>query len=185
MKVLALDFDGVVCDSLREVFATALATYETMTPESPLLTRLRSRRGTGRWHGLELVNDPVMVSFESMMPLGNRAEDFGVSLKALDNLLELTDQGSYDTFYSTVDREWMARFHRGFYEQRDAARAWALAYNTLGIPVAAFGLLLRDSEYKGSASYPLVRKYARGSLGEDPHGYRAEFLRLVSLASDL
>jgi hypothetical protein len=23
------------------------------------------------------------------------------------------------------------------------------------------------------------------SLGEDPHGYRAEFLRLVSLASDL
>ena len=51
--------------------------------------------------------------------------------------------------------------------------------------VAAFGLLLRDSEYKGSASYPLVKKYATGALGDDPHGYRAEFLRLVSLAANL
>lgn len=51
--------------------------------------------------------------------------------------------------------------------------------------VAAFGLLLRDSEYKGSASYPLVQKYAEGAIGQDPHGYRAEFVRLVSLAQDM
>jgi len=51
--------------------------------------------------------------------------------------------------------------------------------------VAAFGLLLRDSEYKGSASYAQVKKHATAALGEDPHGYRAEFLRLVSLAADL
>jgi len=124
MKVLALDFDGVVCDSLREVFATALATYESMEPDSALLARLRSRRGAGRWHELDLMDDPVRVSFESMMPLGNRAEDFGISLKALDNLLELTDQGAYDTFYGTVDPEWIATFHRRFYEQRDTARAF-------------------------------------------------------------
>lgn len=124
MKVLALDFDGVVCDSLREVFATALASYESMEPGSGLLTRLRTRCGTGRWHGIDFTDDPVMVSFESMMPLGNRAEDFGVSLKALENFLELTDQGAYDTFYSTVDPGWLAAFHREFYRQRDAARAF-------------------------------------------------------------
>lgn len=123
MKVLALDFDGVVCDSLREVFATALATYESMEGEAALLARMRSRNGRGRWHEFELGNDPVMVSFESMMPLGNRAEDFGVSLKAIDNFLELTDQGAYDTFYGTIDADWMSRFHRVFYEQRDTARA--------------------------------------------------------------
>jgi len=122
MKVLALDFDGVVCDSLREVFATALATYETLEPGSPLITRLRSRRGEGRWHELEFIGDPVMVSFESMMPLGNRAEDFGVSLRAMDSFLELTDQGAYDAFYGTVDPEWRAIFHHSFYEHRDAAR---------------------------------------------------------------
>ena len=122
MKVLALDFDGVVCDSLREVFATALATYESMEPDSALLARLRSRRGVGRWHELDLMDDPVMASFESMMPLGNRAEDFGVSLRAIDNFLELTDQGAYDTFYATVDPDWRATFHHSFYEHRDAAR---------------------------------------------------------------
>ncbi len=144
MKVLALDFDGVVCDSLREVFATALATYESMAPDSPLLARLRSRRGTGRWHSLELVTDPVMVSFESMMPLGNRAEDFGVSLRALDNFLELTDQAAYDTFYGTVDPRWMAAFHRGFYEQRDAARAFDThGWLELHAPYPVFLELLR------------------------------------------
>jgi FMN phosphatase YigB (HAD superfamily) len=58
-----------------------------------------------------------------MMPLGNRAEDFGVSLRAIEGFLELTDQGAYDAFYSTVDGEWLDLFHHTFYEQRDAARA--------------------------------------------------------------
>lgn len=124
MNVLALDFDGVICDSLREVFATALATYESMEPESPVLKRIRTRNGAGRWHELDLMNDPVMVSFESMMPLGNRAEDFGVSLRAIDSFLELTDQGAYDTFYSTLSPEWLTAFHRAFYQQRDTARAF-------------------------------------------------------------
>ena len=124
MKVLALDFDGVVCDSLREVFATAFASYDSMEPESGLLTRQRTRCGKGRWHEIDFTDDPVMVSFESMMPLGNRAEDFGVSLRALDSFLELTDQGSYDTFYSTIDPDWLTTFHREFYRQRDTARAF-------------------------------------------------------------
>jgi len=124
MKVLALDFDGVVCDSLREVLATALATYESMEPESPVLKRIRNRNGAGRWHELDLMDDPVMVSFESMMPLGNRAEDFGVSLKALDGFLEPTDQSAYDTFYGTIGADWLEAFHRTFYEERDKARAF-------------------------------------------------------------
>jgi phosphoglycolate phosphatase-like HAD superfamily hydrolase len=124
MKVLALDFDGVICDSLREVFATALATYESMEPESPVLKRIRSRNGTGRWHEVDLMDDPVMVSFESMMPLGNRAEDFGVSLKAVDSYLELTDQRAYDTFYGTIGADWLEAFHRTFYDERDKARAF-------------------------------------------------------------
>lgn len=124
MKVLALDFDGVVCDSLREVFATALATYESMEPDSPVLKRIRNRNSAGRWYELDLMDDPVMVSFESMMPLGNRAEDFGVSLKAIDSFLELTDQKAYDTFYGTISTDWLESFHRTFYEKRDEARAF-------------------------------------------------------------
>lgn len=51
--------------------------------------------------------------------------------------------------------------------------------------VAEFGLLLRDSEHKGQASYAQVLEIARDSRGKDPEGYRAEFLRLVDAARGL
>jgi Ca-activated chloride channel family protein len=51
--------------------------------------------------------------------------------------------------------------------------------------VAAFGMLLRDSPHKGSADWPMVRRLAEAGRGADPAGHRAEFLRMVSVASDL
>jgi Ca-activated chloride channel family protein len=45
--------------------------------------------------------------------------------------------------------------------------------------VAAFGMLLRDSEHRGSATLEQVIELARSSLGEDVGGYRAEFVKLV------
>jgi Ca-activated chloride channel family protein len=51
--------------------------------------------------------------------------------------------------------------------------------------VAAFGMLLRDSKHKGSASWTMTRDAAQGALGADAHGYRAEFLTLVGRAEKL
>lgn len=51
--------------------------------------------------------------------------------------------------------------------------------------VAEFGLLLRDSEFKGNAQYNQVVTLARQALGRDPEGYRSEFIRLVKLAESL
>ncbi len=45
--------------------------------------------------------------------------------------------------------------------------------------VAGVGMLLRDSEHKGSATYQSLLALARGARGEDREGYRAEFIRLV------
>ena len=45
--------------------------------------------------------------------------------------------------------------------------------------VAAFALLLRESDHKGNASINLVIDLASKSLGADPHGRRAEFLYLA------
>jgi Ca-activated chloride channel family protein len=45
--------------------------------------------------------------------------------------------------------------------------------------VAEFGMLLRDSEHKGRAGADQVLALARGALGGDDGGYRAEFVRLV------
>jgi Ca-activated chloride channel family protein len=45
--------------------------------------------------------------------------------------------------------------------------------------VAEWGLLLRDSRFRGDATHEQVLSLARGALGEDRHGYRREFVRLV------
>jgi Ca-activated chloride channel family protein len=46
--------------------------------------------------------------------------------------------------------------------------------------VAAWGMLLRESPHRGSASPALVQALAREGLGADPGGYRREFLQLVA-----
>jgi Ca-activated chloride channel homolog len=48
--------------------------------------------------------------------------------------------------------------------------------------VAGFGMLLRESEYKGTINYDQVLALARGAKGYDKDGYRAEFIRLVELS---
>lgn len=45
--------------------------------------------------------------------------------------------------------------------------------------VAAFGFLLRDSEFKGTANVEEVIKMAKSAKGADENGYRAEFIRLA------
>jgi Ca-activated chloride channel homolog len=45
--------------------------------------------------------------------------------------------------------------------------------------VAAFGMILRNSSYKGTATVADVISMASGSKGTDPDGYRSEFIRLV------
>lgn len=47
--------------------------------------------------------------------------------------------------------------------------------------VAEFGMLLRDSEFKGSTSFDSILKLALEGKGKDTHGYRAEFIRLVEM----
>ncbi len=45
--------------------------------------------------------------------------------------------------------------------------------------VAEFGMLLRNSEFKGTSSGASVLEMARAHRGEDRDGYRAEFIQLV------
>jgi Ca-activated chloride channel family protein len=51
--------------------------------------------------------------------------------------------------------------------------------------VAEFGMLLRDSRYKGQSSYEAAAELARASAGADLHGYRSEFVHLVETAQTL
>jgi Ca-activated chloride channel family protein len=51
--------------------------------------------------------------------------------------------------------------------------------------VAAFGMLLRESEHRGQADWPMVIELAQGARGRDETGYRAEFVTLAQSAARL
>ncbi len=51
----------------------------------------------------------------------------------------------------------------------------------LAAGVAAFGMILRNSSYKGEATIKMARDLVGASISYDPHGYRAELLKLIDL----
>ncbi len=51
--------------------------------------------------------------------------------------------------------------------------------------VAQFGMLLRDSEFKGNANFKDLIQLAKDAKGKDNSGYRSEFIKLANMASDL
>jgi Ca-activated chloride channel family protein len=51
--------------------------------------------------------------------------------------------------------------------------------------VAGFGMILRDSEYKGNGTFGAVLEWAQEGKGSDPNGYRAGFIELVRKAQAL
>lgn len=51
--------------------------------------------------------------------------------------------------------------------------------------VASFGMLLRNSEFRQNASFPLVIDLAKGAKGTDVNGYRQEFINMVQAAGSL
>lgn len=50
--------------------------------------------------------------------------------------------------------------------------------------LAQFGMLLRDSPYKGSSTYASVLATAKEAVGFDPNQYRRDFLELLSKSQD-
>jgi Ca-activated chloride channel family protein len=67
----------------------------------------------------------------------------------------------------------------------DRARGEASEDMRFASAVAAFALLLRDSDHRGRASFDQVLALARGARGEDEEGYRGEFIGLVETARSL
>jgi Ca-activated chloride channel family protein len=66
-----------------------------------------------------------------------------------------------------------------------AAFARASADFKFASAVAEFGMLLKDSPFKGTASFDSALKLAHEGKGNDTHGYRAEFLTLLAKAKEL
>jgi len=120
LRLLALDFDGVISDSAPEAFVVALRTYCEMRPASDLGDRDALLRGPAAPAPEAIAGDALFAAFLEMMPLGNRAEDYAVGLDALDSGVQLPDQTAYDRFKTDLDPEWLRGFHKRFYRVRGA-----------------------------------------------------------------
>jgi phosphoglycolate phosphatase-like HAD superfamily hydrolase len=120
MKLLALDFDGVISDSAPEAFLVALRSYTAMRPDSRLAADLERVSGAGCPRPERVRRDPLYLDFIDLMPLGNRAEDYAVMLAALERGAVLPDQAAYDEHCRAQVPEFLEAFHQRFYQLRHA-----------------------------------------------------------------
>jgi len=122
VKALALDFDGVIVDSSHEVHVVALRAYLALQPRSRLRRFLGPVGPSSDPSTHDFRNDPLFEGFTRLVPLGNRAEDFGAALRSLEEGAELPDQAAYDAYFAALDSIWLDAYHREFYRQRCALR---------------------------------------------------------------
>jgi phosphoglycolate phosphatase-like HAD superfamily hydrolase len=168
MKLLVLDFDGVIADSGREAFAVARATYLGLRPGS------RLREGD---------DESLYAAFVALMPLGNRAEDFGVALAAIDAGVALPDQVAYDAFYAAQDAGWRRAFHERFYVVRaEFSRSDVARWLSLLPPYPRFLEILRRRA--GSCRYAIATAKDRRSVGALLDAYGAADLFAPELVLD-
>jgi len=73
------------------------------------------------------------------------------------------------------------------YVVRDPGRSFSAASRDFkfAAAVAAFGMWLRESPFKGRVTMEDIQQWAKQGLGPDPYGYRQEFLQLLTRADTL
>jgi phosphoglycolate phosphatase-like HAD superfamily hydrolase len=119
LRLLSLDFDGVIADSAPEAFVVALRTYCELRPDARFAGREALLAG-GAPAPQQIEADPLYCDFLELMPLGNRAEDYAVALAALDSGTAIPDQSAYDACRDGFDPGWLRTFHKRFYRVRAA-----------------------------------------------------------------
>ena len=133
----------------------------------------------------------TVTAFYEIIPAGENVDD----VKTVDDLKyqkdkELTPAADSD--------EWMTLKLR--YKQPEGKTSKLLEFPLVDEPipfaqadreyqfaasVASFGMLLRNSKFKGNATYASVEEIAQSASGGDENGYRIEFVQLVSKAKEL
>jgi Ca-activated chloride channel family protein len=51
--------------------------------------------------------------------------------------------------------------------------------------LAGFGMLLKNSDYRGEVSFDLVKQWASNSRSYDPFGFREEYIQLIDRVKSL
>jgi phosphoglycolate phosphatase-like HAD superfamily hydrolase len=165
MNVLALDFDGVICDSADEVLQTALGAWAEVSADSGLSAKLGGRSG-------------MRLAFDQLIPLGNRAEDFGVALHILENNIKVNCQEDYDVIRAGLGPRWLEKYHQAFYCARERLRdddpgRWLGLHRTYPVFIDILNRRRRDARFSivtakdGESVRRLLKHFALDHLFSD------------------
>jgi Ca-activated chloride channel family protein len=138
----------------------------------------------------EIGSGHTVTALYEIVPAGQRVENPGVDeLKYAQAPEEprATGEGELLTVklrYKEPDGDVSKPLNVGVQDAR-TAYGNASADFKFAAAVAEFGMLLRDSRYKGQASYDSAAQLARASVGADLQGHRTEFVKLVESARSL
>jgi Ca-activated chloride channel family protein len=132
-----------------------------------------------------------VTALYEIVPAGQKVENPGVDpLKYQQRPLEPTNGahgGELMTIklrYKEPDAEESRLLSVGVMDSGGALRSASDNFR-FSAAVAEFGMLLRESKYKGDAAYEEAAELARSSTGADLQGYRTDFVKLVERAMSL
>lgn len=116
-RLVALDFDGVIAESAHEAFVVAARAYRNLRPDARLVGKLRfADQDDPTIEDIERCD--LFDRFVQLIPLGNRAEDYGVTMEVIERGLEIGCQRDYDEVMAAQDGAWLEGYHREFYRVR-------------------------------------------------------------------
>jgi phosphoglycolate phosphatase-like HAD superfamily hydrolase len=116
MKLLALDFDGVICDGLREIFLTGYNAYLHFHPDTrildgcPLTFEFYDEFGGAKRGLFDL--------FVRLFPFGNKADSQYVILRAIEGNRKCTKDDDFKRFKAKLDPGLLQTYSETFYEER-------------------------------------------------------------------
>ncbi len=188
-KVLVREFGGTVFAIAKDVklqleFNPAqVAGYRLIGYENRLLNKEDfndDKKDAG-----ELGSGHTVTALYEIIPAGVESE----FLTAVDDLKYQQDAISGGAEWLTVKLRYKKPTHDSsrLLEQtvaRPSAQPAAGNFNW-SAAMASFGMLLRQSEFRGEANYDQTIQLAETAKGKDPHGYRQEAIDLMRKAKDL
>jgi phosphoglycolate phosphatase-like HAD superfamily hydrolase len=129
--LIAFDFDGVISNSIHDSFVTSLNSYITFKTDHnlPLSGPIVPAR---RIFEFEKEHADLFAAFKSLLPMGNRAEDYYVILRIIEEnrTASIQDQESFDAYKESLSKSVRDDYHAFFYQfrislQNKDADAWA------------------------------------------------------------
>ncbi|NQT27847.1 HAD hydrolase-like protein [candidate division KSB1 bacterium] len=129
--LIAFDFDGVISNSIHDSFVTALNSYITFKPDHalPLSKPIVPAK---RIFDFEKEYSDLFAAFKSLLPMGNRAEDYYVILRIIEEnrTASIQDQETFDDYKKRLAESLRNEYHEFFYQfrinlQKKDPEAWA------------------------------------------------------------